>query len=493
MGESEIIRQEKIKKLHALIEKGIDPYPYSFDVDTKIAEILTQYNESITPGDKTGHKVKVAGRVMSVRVMGKLVFMDLVDQSGQIQLFCNGAELAEKFDIVKLIDAGDIIGIEGEIFRTKAGQLSVWVDNLTLLNKSLTGIGDTYYSLKDIELKYRNRSLDMVLNRESKEILTKRFQMTALIRQFMNNESYLEVETPVIQTVYGGAAAEPFITHHHKLDMKMYMRVSPEQHLKRLLAGGMDAVYEIGKNFRNENIDRTHNPEFTMMEAYYAYKDYNYMMDLMERLTEYLVKELYGTDTITCDGHEVSFKRPWIKLPMKQALKDIANIDVDALSDDELLEMASKTGKQLNHRNRGEAILILFEEHCEKKLIQPTHIIDYPKESTVFCKKHRTDPELIERFETFIIGREVANGYSELNDPVLQRQLLDQEVGFKEHGAEEVWGEMDEEFIRALDMGMPPATGIGIGIDRLAMTILNQSSIRDIIYFPTMKPVDEKV
>jgi len=493
MAESEIIRQEKIRKLHDLIEKGIAPYPYSFEVEVNIADILAQYAEAITPGDKTEHRVKLAGRIMSVRLMGKLIFMDLADQTGQIQIFNNGSELGDKFELVKLIDAGDIIGVEGIVFRTKAGQLSVWVENIQLLNKSLTGIGDTYYSLKDIELKYRNRSLDMVLNRESKDTLEKRFRMTALIRQFMNNEQYLEVETPIIQTVYGGAAAEPFITHHHKLDMKMYLRVSPEQHLKRLMAGGMDAVYEIGKNFRNENIDRTHNPEFTMMEAYRAYKDYHYMMDLMERLTEYLVQQLFATDTLTIDGNEVSFKRPWAKIPMKQALLDMANINVDSLSDDDLISLAEKTGKQLNHRNRGESILILFEEHCEKKIIQPTHIIDYPKESTVFCKKHRQDPELIERFETFIAGREVSNGYSELNDPILQRQLLEQQVDFKENGAEEVWGEMDEDFIRALDMGMPPAAGIGIGIDRLAMTILNQSSIRDIIYFPTMKPIDEKV
>lgn len=493
MAESEIIRQEKIKKLHTLIEKGIEPYPYSFNVDTNIADILTQYADAITPGDKTEHRVKLAGRIMSVRLMGKLIFMDLIDQTGQIQIFNNGSELGDKFELVKLIDAGDIIGVEGIVFRTKAGQLSIWVEDIQLLNKSLTGIGDTYYSLKDIELKYRNRSLDMILNRESKEILEKRFRMTSLIRQFMNSEQYLEVETPIIQTVYGGAAAEPFITHHHKLDMKMYLRVSPEQHLKRLMAGGMEAIYEIGKNFRNENIDRTHNPEFTMMEAYRAYKDYHHMMDLMERLTENLVQQLYGTDTLTIDGNEVSFKRPWAKIPMKQALLDMANINVDSLSDDDLIGLAEKTGKQLNHRNRGESILVLFEEHCEKRIIQPTHIIDYPKESTVFCKKHRQDPELIERFETFIAGREVSNGYSELNDPILQRQLLEQQVDFKEHGAEEVWGEMDEDFIRALDMGMPPAAGIGIGIDRLAMTILNQSSIRDIIYFPTMKPIDEKV
>jgi lysyl-tRNA synthetase class 2 len=420
--------------------------------------------------------------------MGKILFMNLADEDSQIQLFFRENELADQFDSAQMIDIGDIIGATGEIFKTKTGELSVWITSFAILNKSLTGLVDSYYGLKDIELKYRNRSMDMIVNKESRDILKKRFQITAKIREFMVNEGFLEVETPILQVVYGGAAAKPFETHHHKLDMKMYMRVAPEQHLKRVMIGGMEAVFEIGKCFRNENIDRTHNPEFTMIEMYRAYKDYNYMMDLMERLFEKLCLDLFGATTIKCQGEEISFNRPWKKLTVKDTLREIAGINVDEMSNEQIIELAGKTDKKMNQANRGEAMLVLFEEHCEPKLIQPTHIIDYPKESTAFCKTHREDPELIERFESFVGGREISNGYSELNDPVLQRKLLESQQKMADEGIEETWGMVDEEFLDAMDIGLPPAAGLGIGIDRLVMTLLDQSSIRDIIYFPTMKP-----
>ncbi|MEX0934191.1 MAG: lysine--tRNA ligase, partial [Candidatus Saccharimonadales bacterium] len=383
---------------------------------------------------------------------------------------------------------GDIIGVKGSMCKTKTAELSVLVGSVELLSKSLTGLASKHYSLKDVELKYRNRSLDMAANQQSKDILKKRFILTQAIRSFMVDEGFLEVETPITQVTYGGAEAKPFITHHNKLEMDMYLRVAPEQYLKRLLAGGMEAVFEIGKSFRNEGIDRTHNPEFTMLEAYKAYEDYEYAMDLMERLVEAVSKQVFGMTKFTYGGHEIDLKRPWQRIRLKSALKELADIDVDALSDKELFNQVAKLDKDVEVSSRGEAILVLFEEHCEDKLIQPTHVIGYPKESTPFCKVDRNDPELIERFESFVAGEEIANAYSELNDPILQRSLLEEQAQRKAAGAEETWGEVDEDFLEAMELGMPPAAGIGIGIDRLSMIMLGQESIRDIIYFPTMKP-----
>lgn len=488
--EREDTRAEKLQKIHNLQQKGVELYPYSFSVDTSTSDVRKDYESALKAEDKTDKRVSLAGRIMLKRGMGGVLFMDLMDESGRIQLFFQKNQLGVDFALAREIDLGDIVGVDGFVFKTKMGELSIWVESFQILTKSLTGIADKYHGLKDIELRYRNRSLDMVMNPSSREVLTKRFLMTQAIREFMVQDGYLEVETPITQVVYGGAAAKPFVTHHHKLDMDMYLRVAPEQNLKKLLAGGMTAVFEIGKNFRNENIDRTHNPEFTMLEAYRAYVDFEAMIDLLERLVEHVCMKLFGTTEIESGGQSISFKRPWRQTSVKQALKDIAKIDVDALSDKVLFEMVEKLDKEFHSKSRGEAILILFEEHCEEKLIQPTHVIDYPKESTPFSKKNRKDPELIERFESFVLGRELANAYSELNDPVLQRTLLEDQVKLAEKGAEEIWGQVDEEFLAAMELGMPPAGGIGIGLDRLAMTLLNQDSIRDIIYFPTMKPRD---
>lgn len=486
--ENETIRSEKLAKLEVIRQLGYELYPYSYDLNAKIAEIVSEYDKQITPGEQIERQVAVAGRIIALRQMGKIVFADIKDSSGKIQLHFKQSDLPQLFELVKLYDVGDIIGASGFVGATQAGELSIFVHKTSLLCKSLTGLVDQHFGLKDIELRYRNRSLDLLTNANAYAVLRLRYVLQQKIREFMNGLGFLEVETPIVQTVYGGATATPFKTRHEKLDMDMYLRVSPEQHLKRLMAGGFEAVYEMGKSFRNENIDRTHNPEFTMLEAYIAYKDYNYMMDLTEELSEYVVRSLYGTTNITHDGHEISFARPWKRLTVKQALKELASIDVDALSSDELLAMADKTGKQVNRRVAGEAILVLFEEFCEEKLVQPTHIIDYPNESTVFAKLHRQDPQLVERFESYIAGKEITNGYSELNDPVLQRQYLEGEAALAKAGAEETWGQIDEEFLAAVDLGMPPAAGIGIGIDRLAMIILDASSIRDVIFFPTMKP-----
>ncbi len=488
--ENDDTRNEKLHKIEELKAKGVELYPYSFDVTDSATQLRSEFDATLQAEDKTDRRVSIAGRIMLKRGMGAVLFMDLVDEDGRIQLFIQKNQLGEAFGLAKEIDLGDIVGVKGFVFKTKLGELSVWVEDIQILTKSLTGIADKYHGLKDIELRYRNRSLDMAMNMKSRQVLKQRFLMTQAIRQFMVTEGYLEVETPVTQVVYGGAAAKPFTTHHHKLDMDMFLRVAPEQNLKKLLAGGMNAVFEIGKNFRNENTDRTHNPEFTMLEAYKAYVDYTAMIDLLERLVEHVCMKLFGTVKIKSGGHVVDFTRPWKQLSVKDALKQYVSIDVDALSDDELYSMVEKLDKEFHSKSRGEATLILFEEYCEDKLLQPTHIIDYPKESTPFSKVNRKDETLIERFESFVLGRELANAYSELNDPVLQRKLLEDQVKMAEGGAEETWGQVDEEFLAAMELGMPPAGGIGIGLDRLAMTLLDQDSIRDIIFFPTMKPRD---
>ena len=486
--ENEAIRREKLQKIETLRSLNIEPYPYSYNRDTKIGDLVSEYQKQVTPGKQLDQLVSIAGRVIAIRSMGKIIFADLKDATGKIQIHLKEDDLPKLFELVKLLDVGDIIGVKGVVGATKAGELTVFANDVTLLNKSLTGLVDSYYGLKDIELRYRNRSLDLIVNPESFETLRLRYILQQKVREFMNSLGFLEVETPTIQTVYGGAAATPFKTYHEKLNLNMYLRVSPEQHLKRLLAGGFEAVYEMGKSFRNENIDRTHNPEFTMLEAYIAYQDYNYMMDMVEQLYEHVVMALYGKTTIPHEGNEISFARPWKRMSVKSALKELANIDVDSLSNPELLAMADKTSKRVNRRIRGEAIMVLFEEHCEDKIVQPTHITDFPKESTVFAKLHRQDSNLIERFESYVAGKEITNGYSELNDPVLQRKYLVEQAELAKAGAEEIWGQVDEEFLSAMDLGMPPAAGVGIGIDRMAMILLDQASIRDIIFFPTMKP-----
>ncbi len=483
-----MIKQERIKKIEELKRRGINPFPYTFERTATLKEIRERYENKIKPHEETKDYYKVAGRIILHRDMGGLQFMTIQDEDSKLQLAFMKKVLREKFKDIDLLDIGDIIGIYGRVFKTKKGELSLLVEDFQLLSKCLRELGDKFHGVKDIEIRYRHRSLDMIMNPESKEILKKRFLIIQKVREFMIKEGFLEVETPIAQTHYGGAAAKPFITHHNDLDMDLYLRVSPEQSLKRVLVGGFEAIFEINKNFRNESIDRTHNPEFTMMEAYKAYVDYNYMIDLTERLVEYVAKEVLGTTKIEFNGHKIDVKAPWRRITIKEALKIAKGWDVDKMSDEELFKEVDKIGKEMFHKTRGEAILLLFEEYGEPLGIQPTHFIDYPKESTVFCKVHRKDPELIERFESFIGGMELANAYSELNDAVLQRRLLEEQIELKKKGAEETWGEIDEEFLEAMELGMPPAGGVGIGIDRLAMILLNQSSIRDIIFFPTMKP-----
>lgn len=483
------IRDERIKKAQQLRELGINPYPNSYTIDRELNQIHEEYEKKLKAEDHSGDNYSVAGRIVLYRDMGGLQFMTIQDENGKLQLSFMKKKLEEKFKLLKYFDLGDIIGVKGEVFKTKKGELSILVQEFTMLCKSLSDLGDKYHGLKDIELKYRNRSLDMIMNPESCDIIKKRFLITQKIREFMIKEGFLEIETPITQVSYGGAAAEPFVTHHNDLDMDLFLRVSPEQSLKRVIAGGMNAVFEINKNFRNESIDRTHNPEFTMMEAYRAFKDYNYCMDMLERMIEFVVLEVFGTLKFKFKNQEISFKRPWKKLTIKDALKKSKGWNIDKMSDKELFLEVEKIGEELPEKTRGYAILALFEEYGEPLGIQPTHFIDYPVESTPLCKQHRDDPNLIERFESFVCGMELSNAYSELNDGARQRELFEKQAEFKEGGQNETWGDgLDEDFLNAIDLGIPPTGGIGIGIDRLVMVLLNQESIRDIIYFPTMKP-----
>ena len=486
---AESIRDERIKKAEALRELGINPYPNNYTIDKELQEIHNEYDEKLEAQDHSGDEYSVAGRIILHRDMGGLQFMTIQDESGQLQLSFMKKKLEDKFKLLKYFDLGDIVGVKGEVFKTKKGELSILVKEFEMLCKSLSDLGDKFHGVKDIELKYRNRSLDMVTNTESRDLIKNRFLITQKIREFMIKEGYLEVETPITQVSYGGAAADPFVTHHNDLDMDLFLRVSPEQSLKRIIAGGMNAVFEINKNFRNEGIDRTHNPEFTMMEAYRSFKDYTYCMDMLERMVEFVMMEVFGTLECEFDGQKVNFQRPWKRLSVKDALKEAKGWDVDKMSDDDLFAEVKKIGEDLPKQTRGYAILALFEEFGEPLGVQPTHFIDYPVESTPLCKQHRDDPELIERFESFVCGMEISNAYTELNDGKRQRELFTEQSDFKEEGQEETWGDgLDEEFLDAIDLGMPPTGGIGVGIDRLAMVLLNQESIRDIIYFPTMKP-----
>ena len=489
----ENLRQDRINKLNSIKNLGINPYPYSYDVNSNLKSLRNVYENKIKTGEHTDDFYKVCGRIILIRDMGKLTFLTISDEEDSFQILMRFENLEDiKKKLLKLLDLGDIIGVYGNIFKTKKGEISILVCDFDILSKCLKDIGDKYHGINDIEKKYRNRSLDMITNKNSKEILKKRFLITQMIREFFIEKKFLEVETPITQVVYGGACAKPFETYHNFLNLPLYLRVAPEQNLKKILVGGMDAIFEMNKNFRNEDIDTTHNPEFTMLEAYKSYVDYNYMMKLFEELVEKLSLKINGTTKIKFQGKEIDLKTPWKKISVKDALKEAKNFDVDKMSCEKLFLEVKKIKKDMFHKTRGEATLILFEEYCESFFKGPIHFIDYPKESTIFCKKKRGDENLIERFESFVCGVEIANAYSELNDSQLQRELLEQQSKFKENGADEVWGEVDFEFLDSMDLGMPPAGGIGIGIDRLVMLLLNQNSVRDIIYFPTLKPKEKK-
>ncbi|WP_373059742.1 lysine--tRNA ligase [Zunongwangia sp. H14] len=493
LSEQEIIRREK---LSALREAGINPYPADlYPVNHTTAAIKSNFEE--------GKKVVIAGRLMSRRIQGKASFAELQDSKGKIQVYfnrdeiCPGEDKSKYNDVYKkLLDIGDFIGIEGELFKTKVGEMTVMVKEYSLLSKSLRPLplpktdkeGNTYDGFKDPEHRYRQRYADLVVNPHVKEIFVKRTKLFNAMRNFFNDKGYFEVETPILQSIPGGAAARPFITHHNALDIPLYLRIANELYLKRLIVGGFDGVYEFSKNFRNEGMDRTHNPEFTAMEIYVAYKDYNWMMEFVEELLEYCALQVNGTTKATFGKHEVDFKAPYKRVTMTDAIKQYTGFDITGKSEKELFEAAKGMGIEVDDTmGKGKLIDEIFGEKCEGNFIQPTYITDYPKEMSPLCKEHRDNPELTERFELMVCGKEIANAYSELNDPIDQRERFEEQLKLSEKGDDEAMF-IDNDFLRALEYGMPPTSGLGIGMDRLIMFLTNKQSIQEVLFFPQMKP-----
>ena len=494
LSEQEIVRREKLDKLRTL---GINPYPAElFPVDINSKEIKDQYQE-----DK---KVVLAGRLMRKKIQGKASFAELQDAEGRIQIYLNRDELCPNEDktlynevFKKLLDLGDFIGIEGTLFKTQVGEISIRTTSFKLLSKALKPLplpktdseGNTYDEFNDPELRYRQRYADLVVNPHVKDVFVKRTKLFNAMRTFFNEKGYFEVETPVLQPIAGGAAARPFQTHHNSLDIPLYMRIANELYLKRLIVGGFDGVYEFSKNFRNEGMDRTHNPEFTAMEIYVAYKDYNWMMDFTEKLLEYCAIQVNGTTDITFGEHQVSFKAPFPRVTMADSIKHFTGFDITGKTEEELRAAAIEMGIEVDTTmGKGKLIDEMFGEKCEGNYIQPTFITDYPKEMSPLCKEHRDNPVLTERFELMICGKEVANAYSELNDPIDQRERFEAQLKLAERGDDEASNFIDEDFLRALEYGMPPTSGLGIGMDRLIMYLTNNQSIQEVLFFPQMRP-----
>ncbi|HEY9790171.1 MAG TPA: lysine--tRNA ligase [Candidatus Obscuribacterales bacterium] len=483
------LQRERKRKLNELRAKGINPYPYSFKRSHTAQQLQTKYKD-LSAGTETEDVVSVCGRVMNERNTWQ--FIDLYDETGKIQVFCDkkaGMPEGWSEDDLKLLDKGDFIGVTGLMRRTQRGELSVKAKKLEVLTKSLQPLPDSWEGFKDVEARYRHRYVDMIMNADVRENFRKRSLIVRYMRKFLDDRDFLEVETPVLQTEAGGADARPFITHHNALDIDLYMRIATELHLKRMIIGGLERVYEIGRIFRNEGISTRHNPEFTMMEMYCAYGDYNELMDFCEEMVCFIAEKVCGTTKVTYQGTEIDFKRPWRRVTMYDAIKEATGLDVTTLADFEAAKKAALAlGIELEHEDsRGAVINKIFEEKAESTLMQPTFLIDYPVEISPLTKIHRSKPGLVERFELFVFGRELANGYSELTDPEDQRARLEDQARKREAGNEEAQP-MDQDFILAMEYGMPPTMGIGMGIDRLAMYLTDSASIRDVIPFPTMKP-----
>ncbi|MBX9688900.1 MAG: lysine--tRNA ligase [Candidatus Obscuribacterales bacterium] len=485
--ESTRLRDERLRKLKELKEAGVNPYPYSFQRTATAQELQDRYKD-LPNETETEDEVKICGRILNER--NTWMFVDVYDESGKIQLFCHKESLPqEELKRLKLLDKGDFIGATGTIRRTKAGELSIRVKSYEVLCKSLLPLPLSWDGFTDVEARYRHRYVDMIINPEVREKLRKRSLAIRALRNFLDERGFFEVETPVLQVEAGGADARPFITHHNTLDIDLYMRIATELHLKRLIIGGFEKVYEIGRIFRNEGISTKHNPEFTMMELYQAYGDYNQLMNFAEEMVQHVCLQVCGSTKLSYQGVEIDFKSPWRRVTMRDAILEVTGLDVDTLKNlDEARSAAKKLGIELETQESvGEVANTIFEEKVEATLIQPTFLIDYPVEISPLTKIHRTKPGLVERFELFIYGREAANGYSELSDPLDQRARLEEQARKREAGNEEAQP-LDLDFIMAMEYGMPPTMGIGIGIDRLVMLLTDSASIRDIIAFPTMKP-----
>lgn len=493
LSDQEVQRRESLSKLRAL---GIEPFPAALYPVTDLASKIKETFEE-------GKQVCIAGRMMSRRIMGKASFAEILDSSGRIQVYLNRDELCPGEDktlynevFKKLMDLGDFIGIKGKVFKTQVGEISIQVEEMDLLSKSVKPLplpkqdaeGKVHDAFTDPELRYRQRYADLVVNPHVKDVFVKRTKLFNAMRSFFNDAGYLEVETPILQPIPGGAAARPFITHHNALDVPLYMRIANELYLKRLIVGGFDGVYEFSKNFRNEGMDRTHNPEFTAMEIYVSYKDYNWMMDFTERLLEHCAIAVNGTTEATFGEHKVDFKAPYARVTMADSIKHFTGYDILGKSEDELRAAALGMGITVDETmGKGKLIDEIFGEKCEGNYIQPTFITDYPKEMSPLCKTHRDNPELTERFELMVCGKEIANAYSELNDPIDQRERFEEQVRLSEKGDDEATGLIDQDFLRALEYGMPPTSGLGIGMDRLIMFLTNNQSIQEVLFFPQMK------
>ncbi len=494
LSEQEIVRREKLASLRKL---GINPYPADlFPVDHTTTEIKANFEE--------GKKVVVAGRLMSRRIQGKASFAEIQDSQGKIQVYfnrdeiCPGEDKSKYNDVYKkLLDIGDFIGIEGELFTTQVGEKTIMVKDYSLLSKALRPLplpktdkeGHVFDEFNDPEQRYRQRYADLVVNPKVKEVFVKRTKLFNAMRNFFNEAGYFEVETPVLQPIPGGAAARPFMTHHNALDMPLYMRIANELYLKRLIVGGFDGVYEFSKNFRNEGMDRTHNPEFTAMEIYVAYKDYNWMMEFCERLLEHCAIAVNGTTKATFGKHEIDFKAPYARVTMADSIEHFTGFNISGKSEAEIRQAAKDMGVDVDDTmGKGKLIDEIFGEKCEGNYIQPTYITDYPKEMSPLCKEHRDNPELTERFELMVCGKEIANAYSELNDPIDQRERFEHQMELAKKGDDEATGIIDHDFLRALEYGMPPTSGMGIGMDRLIMFLTNKQSIQEVLFFPQMKP-----
>ena len=493
LSEQEVVRREKLTRLREL---GINPYPADlFPVDTNSKQIKNNFKE--------GKQVTIAGRLMVINIQGKASFGQLQDGEGRIQVYFNRDEICLGEDkslyntvFKKLLDLGDFIGITGTLFTTKVGEKTVMVKEFTLLSKSLKPLpipkvkdGVTYDAFTDPELRYRQRYADLVVNPHVKEVFVKRTKLFNAMRSFFNEAGYFEVETPILQPIPGGAAARPFATHHNSLDIPLYMRIANELYLKRLIVGGFDGVYEFSKNFRNEGMDRTHNPEFTAMEIYVSYKDYNWMMEFAEQLLEHCAIAVNGTSVATFGEHTIDFKAPYARVTMTDSIKHFTGFDITGKTEDEIRAAAIAMNIAVDETmGKGKLIDEIFGEKCEGNYIQPTYITDYPKEMSPLCKEHRDNPELTERFELMVCGKEIANAYSELNDPIDQRERFEHQLKLAQKGDDEATEFIDHDFLRALEYGMPPTSGMGIGMDRLIMFLTNNQSIQEVLFFPQMRP-----
>jgi lysyl-tRNA synthetase class 2 len=497
LSEQELVRRNSLQEL---IKLGVNPYPAElFEVNSNAKDISENYER-----DKISYKnISIAGRIMTRRIMGNAAFAEIQDATGRVQIYVRRDDICEGEDktmyntvFKKLLDIGDIIGVRGYVFTTQTGETTIHVTNLKLLCKSLKPLpivktdeeGKVFDAFTDPEQRYRMRYLDLIVNPHVKDTFRKRTQLTNSMRSFLNNKGYLEVETPILQPIHGGAAARPFHTHHNTLDMKLYLRIANELYLKKLIVGGFDGVYEFAKDFRNEGMSRFHNPEFTQMELYVAYKDYNWMMNLVEEMIEKIALDIHGTTEVQVGEHVINFHRPWKRYTMYEAIKEFTGIDISDMDEEQMAKAAVSIGIHVDKSmGRGKIIDEIFGEKCEALLIQPTFITDYPQEMSPLAKKHRSMPGLVERFEAICNGKEICNAYSELNDPIDQRARFEEQLELAKRGDEEAM-QLDEDFLRAIDYGMPPTSGLGIGIDRLAMIMTNSNSIQDVLFFPQMRP-----